>query len=85
VKTVSFYTSIYSSATFIHNEHAFEKKLLDFVIQKLKKTFELHNLETNSVSEKKFSNYVIRKLITNLKKTYGLRNPKYFLGVFLEI
>jgi len=39
----------------------------------------LCNPETNCVSEKRLPNYIIQKLITNLKKkTFELRNPKYY-------
>jgi len=58
---------------------------MDYVIQKLKKTFGLHNPESNHASEKRLPDYIIQKLITNLKKTSGLSNPEYYREVFLEI
>jgi len=30
-------------------------------------------------------NYVIRKLITNVKNDFWRRNPEYYIGIFLEI
>jgi len=51
----------------------------------LEKTSKLCNPKINHTSEKKLPNYVIRKLIMNLKMTFGLRNPKYYIRIFLEI
>jgi len=60
-----------------------KKRLSNYIIQKLKKTSRLHNPKTNHAYEKRFLDYVIQKLITNLKKTYGF--TKYYRKVFLEI
>jgi len=40
---------------------------MDYIIHKLNKTSQLYNPESNHVSEKRLPNYVIQKLITNLK------------------
>jgi len=59
------------------------KKTFELYNLKAKETFRLHNPETNHAYEKKNSDYVIRKLITNLKKLsdHVIQNIKegYFL------
>jgi len=48
--------------------HAFEKRLPDYIIQKLKKTSRLYNPEINHAYKKRLMDDVIRKLITYFKK-----------------
>jgi len=48
-----------------------KKKLLNYIIRKLKKTFRLYDSKINYAFEKRLSYYVIQKLITNLKKIFA--------------
>jgi len=54
------------------SRNAFEKRLPDYIIQKLKKTSRLCNPESNHAYEKRLPDYIIRKLITNLKNDFQI-------------
>jgi len=56
-----------------------------YIIWKLIKTSGLCNPESNHASEKSFLDYIIQKLIINLKMTSRLSNPEYYRGIFLKI
>jgi len=54
------------------SENSFEKRLPIYIILKLNKTFRLRNPEINHVYEKGLPDYVIRKLIINLKNDFRI-------------
>jgi len=50
----------------------FSNAFLDYIIWKLKKTSGLCNPKSNHASEKRFLDYIIQKLITNLKNDFRI-------------
>jgi len=59
----------------MYSRNAFEKRLPDYIIRKLKKTSGLCNPESNHAYEKRLPDYIIQKLC----------NPEYYREAFLEI
>jgi len=55
-----------------NSETHLKKRLLDYIIRKLNKTSGFCNPESNHVSEKRLSDYIIQKVITNLKNDFWI-------------